>query len=286
MILAFGSGGQLSKSFQRIYPKNDILFSSTNDLDLRKSDDIISYIDKIKPSCIINFSAFNKVDDAEKNDTDALKINYEAVSKMAFYSHSNSIPIVHFSSDYVFDGNQDFPYQENDECNPVNKYGISKFLGERAIIDSNAQFLIIRTSFLYSKTSVSFPQLIKKMIENNAEKLYGATNIVTSPTYSENLAEVLLQLLPNFIESNDRGIYHFSNAGEVSRFEYINELVAIFSQANPSMKPVQVIPVEDSFFNLPAKRPKYSVLSCQKIFNDFNISQTNWRSALMDCFNK
>ena len=201
MILAFGSGGQLSKSFQKIYSKNDILFSSTNDLDLRKSDDIIPYIDKIKPSCIINFSAFNKVDDAEKNDLNALKINHEAVSKMAFYSHSNSIPIVHFSSDYVFDGNQDFPYQENDECNPVNKYGISKFLGERAIIDSNAQFLIIRTSFLYSKTSVSFPQLIKKMIENidiggpsmlrSSSKNFKHVTVVPSPKYYNEFMEEL-----------------------------------------------------------------------------------------------
>lgn len=284
MILVFGSGGQLSKSFQRIYAENDIFFSSRNDLDLTKSDDIIPYIDKFNPSCIINFSAFNKVDDAEKNDSNALKINHEAVSKMASYSYSNSIPIVHFSSDYVFDGNQDFPYHENDDCNPINKYGISKFLGERAIIDSNAQFLIIRTSFLYSRTSDSFPQVIKKMIENNVEKLYGATDIVTSPTYSENLAEALLQILPTFIESNDRGIYHFSDAGEVSRYQYMNELINILRQANPFMKPIQLIPVEDAFFNLPAKRPLYSALSCKKIFDDFNISQKNWRSALMQCF--
>lgn len=81
MILVFGSGGQLSKSFQRIYAENDIFFSSRNDLDLTKSDDIIPYIDKFNPSCIINFSAFNKVDDAEKNDSNALKINHEAVSQ-------------------------------------------------------------------------------------------------------------------------------------------------------------------------------------------------------------
>jgi dTDP-4-dehydrorhamnose reductase len=284
MILAFGSSGQLSQSFQKIYTKNDILFSSTNDLDLIKSEDIIPYIDTIKPSCIINFSAFNKVDDAEKNDSDALKINYEAVSKMASYSYANSIPIIHFSSDYVFDGNQDFPYHEDDECGPINKYGISKFLGERAIIDSNAQFLIIRTSFLYSRTSVSFPQIIKKMIENNSEKLYGATDIITSPTYSGNLAEALLQVLPTFIESNDRGIYHFSDAGEVSRFDYMNELINILRQANPSIKPIQLIPVKDAFFNLPAKRPLYSALSCQKIFNDFNVPQKSWKSALRECF--
>lgn len=284
MILAFGANGQLAKSFQEIFKSNDIFYSSSNDLDLLSTKKIIPYIKKVEPSCIINFSAFNKVDDAEKDNTHALKINCDAVSEMALYCFINDVPIIHFSSDYVFDGQKNRPYSETDSCNPINKYGESKLLGERAIIESKAKFLIFRTSFLYSKTNISFPQIIKNLIENNTSMLKGASNIITSPTYSGNLAEALKKILPTFLSQNHGGIFHFSDYGEVSRFEFMRELISIFYENDPSMNAVELSPVKDSFFKLPASRPEFSVLCCKKIFDEFGISQKDWKSSLRESF--
>lgn len=286
MILVFGRNGQLAKSLKELYKKDDIFFSSSGDLDLLNTKEIIPYIEKIQPSCIINCSAFNKVDEAEKNEASALKVNFEAVSEMSSYSFLNSIPIIHFSSDYVFDGNATSPYTEEDECNPINNYGKSKFLGERAVIDSNAKFLILRTSFLYSNTNICFPQIIKKLIDENTQIINGVTDMITSPTYSKNLADAVLQALPSFMQSNDSGVYHFSDSGSVSRFEFIQELISICKRNNPSLGEVGLFPVEDSFFQLPAKRPKFSTLDCKKILNDFNIPQQDWKSSLQNCFLK
>jgi len=286
MILAFGSNGQLARSFKEVHKDDDIFYSPSTELDLLNTSEIIPYIESYQPSCIINFSAYNNVDDSEKDDSKALKINFEAVSKMAQYSSSNNIPIIHFSSDYVFDGQKESPYCEEDECGPINKYGMSKFLGERAIIDSNASFLIFRTSFLYSTTNISFPQVIKNLLDKNTRTLHGAKDIITSPTYSGNLAAALSKVLPQFMNKQNSGIYHFSDAGTVSRFEFINELVSIFRENDPSMLPIDLISVEDSFFNLPAKRPKFSSLLCQKILIDFDISQKDWTISLKENFLK
>jgi len=286
MILVFGRNGQLARSFNELYTKDDIFFSSSSDLDLLNTKEIVPYIDQIQPSCIINCSAFNKVDEAEKDATRALKINFEAVAEMSSYSFSNSIPIIHFSSDYVFDGNATEPYSEEDECRPINKYGNSKFLGERAVIDSNAKFLIFRTSFLYSNTNISFPQMIKKLIDENTQTINGVTDMITSPTYSKNLANAVLQSLPSFMQSNDSGIYHFSDSGSVSRFQFIQELISICKENDPLLGSVKLSPVEDSFFQLPAKRPKFSTLLCKKILHDFDIPQQDWKLSLQDCFLK
>ncbi len=280
-ILVTGSNGQLGnevKSISHNFNDFNFIFTDVNELDITDLNAIEKLFEQNKIDFIINCAAYTNVDKAETDYKNAELINVYAVKNLSIISQKHKSPFIHISTDYVFDGNSKIPYKESDKTNPQSTYGKSKLLGEEEA--KNAfKYIIIRTAWLYSSFGNNF---VKTMLRLGKEK--NEINVVSdqigSPTYAADLAFVILSILKqtnnnkdNFIE----GIYHFSNEGTCSWFEFASEII---KQKNLNCK---VNPINSSEFPTPTKRPSYSLLDKTKIKNTFNIDVRNWKDALSEC---
>ena len=284
MITLLGKNSQLGRSFNNI-SKMDVDYISSSELDLKKTELISDSLLKYKNNKIlINCAAYNDVEGAELSD-DSMLINYYAVKELAKFCSEHMIFLIHISTDYVFDG-KGGSYHETDHANPINIYGKSKFLGEKAITDNVDNYLIIRTSWLYShfKTKNNF---LHKMLSryNDSKKIYGAIDIIGSPTSSNSLAMGLEVVIDNiiknqFILNNENKIFHFSDLGRVSRFEFVDEIIRnankIYNQK------MNVEPIKNSFFKLQAQRPADTSLDISMFCKTFKFGANKWDQALKE----
>jgi len=277
LILVIGKYGQLARSFQKFKP--DAVFLSSKEINLVEINKIQSILSRYKPNLICNFSAFNDVDGAEVNQKNNI-INSEAILELGKFSMSKKIPIIHISTDYVFDGIRG-DYSENDQTNPINKYGLAKLHGERNLLDTSYSCLIIRTAWLFSRYKNNFlEKIILKIINNN--HLTGAYDCIGSPTSASSLAKAIIKIIPKYLNDLSLGgIYHFANQGTASRYELIQEIQNLFIQTSSAKYSHQeIIKVKNSFFNLPANRPLNTSLNSDKIFSTFNIKPSQWKEEL------
>ena len=277
LILVIGKYGQLARSFQKFKP--DAIFLSSKEINLVEINKIQSILSRYKPNLICNFSAFNDVDGAEVNQKNNI-INSEAILELGKFSMSKKIPIIHISTDYVFDGIRG-DYSENDQTNPINKYGLAKLHGERNLLDTSYSCLIIRTAWLFSRYKNNFlEKIILKIINNN--HLTGAYDCIGSPTSASSLAKAIIKIIPKYLNDLSLGgIYHFANQGTASRYELIQEIQNLFIQTSSAKYSHQeIIKVKNSFFNLPANRPLNTSLNSDKIFSTFNIKPSQWKEEL------
>jgi len=277
LILVIGKYGQLARSFQKFKP--DAVFLSSKEINLVEINKIQSILSRYKPNLICNFSAFNDVDGAEVNQKNNI-INSEAILELGKFSMSKKIPIIHISTDYVFDGIRG-DYSENDQTNPINKYGLAKLHGERNLLDTSYSCLIIRTAWLFSRYKNNFlEKIILKIINNN--NLTGAYDCIGSPTSASSLAKAIIKIIPKYLNDLSLGgIYHFANQGTASRYELIQEIQNLFIQTSSAKYSHQeIIKVKNSFFNLPANRPLNTSLNSDKIFSTFNIKPSQWKEEL------
>ena len=277
LILVIGKYGQLARSFQKFKP--DAIFLSSKQINLVEINKIQSILSRYKPNLICNFSAFNDVDGAEVNQKNNI-INSEAILELGKFSMSKKIPIIHISTDYVFDGIRG-DYSENDQTNPINKYGLAKLHGERNLLDTSYSCLIIRTAWLFSRYKNNFlEKIILKIINNN--NLTGAYDCIGSPTSASSLAKAIIKIIPKYLNDLSLGgIYHFANQGTASRYELIQEIQNLFIQTSSAKYYHQeIIKVKNSFFNLPANRPLNTSLNSDKIFSTFNIKPSQWKEEL------
>jgi len=275
--LVIGKYGQLARSFQKFKP--DAVFLSSKEINLVEINKIQSILSRYKPNLICNFSAFNDVDGAEVNQKNNI-INSEAILELGKFSMSKKIPIIHISTDYVFDGIRG-DYSENDQTNPINKYGLAKLHGERNLLDTSYSCLIIRTAWLFSRYKNNFlEKIILKIINNN--NLTGAYDCIGSPTSASSLAKAIIKIIPKYLNDLSLGgIYHFANQGTASRYELIQEIQNLFIQTSSAKYYHQeIIKVKNSFFNLPANRPLNTSLNSDKIFSTFNIKPSQWKEEL------
>jgi len=275
--LVIGKYGQLARCFQELDP--DANFLSSQQINLLQINEIQEVLSKYKPDVICNFAAFNDVDGAELSENNNL-INSDAILELGKFSMARKIPIIHISTDYVFDGAQG-NYSEDDQTNPINEYGLAKLKGERNLLTSSYTCLIIRTAWLYSRFQNNF---LEKIIFNiaNGKNLSGAYDCIGSPTSASSLASAINKIIPKYLDDLSLGgIYHFANQGSVSRHELIQEIQNLFIQ-NSSKKytPLEITKVRNSFFNLPAKRPQNTSLNSDKILATFNIEPSNWKEEL------
>ena len=275
--LVIGKHGQLARCFQELDP--DANFLSSQQINLLQINEIQEVLSKYKPDVICNFAAFNDVDGAELSENNNL-INSDAILELGKFSMARKIPIIHISTDYVFDGAQG-NYSENDQTNPINEYGLAKLNGERNLLTSSYACLIIRTAWLYSRFQNNF---LEKIIFNiaNGKNLSGAYDCIGSPTSASSLARAINKIIPKYLDDLSLGgIYHFANQGSASRHELIQEIQNLFIQ-NSSKKytPLEITKVRNSFFNLPAKRPQNTSLNSDKILATFNIEPSNWKEEL------
>lgn len=278
-ILVIGKNGQLSQYFCRSF-EEEITVASRKDLDLREIEKIKFKLGLIKPSFIINFSSYNEVELAE-NSLDNYLINSMAIKEIAQYSYDEGLPLVHISTDYVFDGKKS-DYLESTPPNPINEYGKAKLEGENFVRGICDDYLIIRTSWLYSSLPGrnNFFNKILNLYLSQPLKVKGVIDSIGSPTSAYTFSEALQRILPKFNKNRHlSGTYHFSNKGSISRYEFIVEIIksldSKFQNGLPAFEQVK-----SSDFLIAAPRPKNTSLNCETISSIFGIDIISWKEGL------
>lgn len=277
-VLVLGGNGQLGKCLASIVnnkrSKNvDFHFFSSVDADITNYIQIENLLHQHRPNFIINAAAYTNVDYAEQEKDKAFLVNACAVENLAKLSSKFGIKLVHISTDYVFDGTKKETYKEDDMVNPLNTYGASKLEGERQIRLYHDAHFIIRTSWLYSNIGHNFYNLMLKLFSEKDE-LNITTDQLGSPTNAYYLADLIHHLV--LTDATSYGIYHFSNKGATTWYEFAKQILAGSNQ-NFSCK---INPT--NHYNTIAKRPINSVLNTAKISKTFSIKIVSWKEALLD----
>lgn len=273
MIIVTGGNGQLANCIKEFLPEAIYLNSQEGNVEnYSKLEDIIR---SNSPEYVINCAAYTAVDFCETNEESARKVNAEGAKNLAILSKKYNFSLIHISTDYVFDGNAYSPYKESDPTNPLSAYGKTKLEGEHLIKKHSDSFLIIRTSWLYSKFGKNFVKNIRSLMEGRKEIgiVYDQTG---SPTNAHDLAHAI-SLIVSDKKNIDNEIYHYANSGVASWFDIASE-VKIFFNID-----CNVFPIESFEYPTPARRPKYSVLNTRKIKQTFNTKIPYWRESLISC---
>lgn len=266
-----GASGQLAKEFASVLDRENIPFrsSSHRDLDISDVAAVEKVLDLAQPNVLLNCAAYNRVDDAEDDREGALKVNHVAVANLAKICKARGILLVHFSSDYVFDGKKKSLYTEIDQPAPMSVYGLSKWLGEQAVEECGGDYLIFRLSWVFGDGQVNF---LYKLTEwaKQSDVIKVVCDETAVPTYTVDAVPVVLKA----VEQNLRGMFHLSNDGYCSRFE-----LAEYYYRQLGIKK-DVVPVSSAIFQLKAKRPEFSPLSSQKIRSALSITIPDWQDAV------
>ena len=253
-ILITGSNGMLGHDLKEVLKDNhELVLTTSKTLDITDKDKTMEIIKENSPDIVINSAAYTDVDGCETNQDLAYAVNGEGVKNLALACREADCPLVHVSTDYVFDGTAREPIAEDGEIGPISVYGKSKLKGEEAIQEILDKYFIIRTAWLYGINGKNFPKTMLELAENHSE-ITVVYDEVGTPTYTPDLAYGISQL----IETDYYGIYHLTNSGSCSWCEFAKY---IFEVAD---RDVKVIPVTASEFSRPAPRPSYSVLKNKK----------------------
>lgn len=276
-ILILGHKGMLgSDLLLRLFAFHDVTGKDIEDFDIASQGVCEEVIAETEPDIVINAAAYTNVDGCESDSNACFSVNAEGVKNIALACRQKRIKIVHFSTDYVFDGTRKTPYQEDDKCTPLNVYGKSKLAGEQYLKQFSDNFLLIRSAWLYGKNGKNF---VKTIIEKaRTEKLLKIVDDqVGSPTFTWDLAAAV-QLL---IEGQHTGIFHITNRGNCSWYEFA---VKILKSA--CIPDVTVKPIKSDELERPARRPHYSVLTCRKFSETTGKVMRYWQVALDDYISK
>ncbi|MBA1438460.1 MAG: dTDP-4-dehydrorhamnose reductase [Epsilonproteobacteria bacterium] len=280
-ILVTGSNGQLGSELKELsskYPAN-YFFTDRNDLDITCKDSLADYIQKNDIDTIINCAAYTAVDKAETDKENANKANHLAVKYIAEIAKEKTIKLIHVSTDYVFDGTNCEPYTENGTTNPQGVYGQTKLDGEMALQEINPKnSIIIRTSWVYSSYGANFVKTMLKLGKERGQ-LGVIFDQVGSPTYAKDLAQTILEILPQ-IDNENVAIYHYSNEGVLSWYDFAKEIMRM------AKLECTLNPIETKEYPTPAKRPHYSLLNKTKIKNRYNIKIPYWKDSLDECLKR
>jgi dTDP-4-dehydrorhamnose reductase len=292
-ILLFGRNGQLGWELHRsLAPLGDLRAVDKEELDLNDHAALERFILDENPRLIVNAAAFTDVDGAEENSELAFSLNETAPRIMARACRKIGAALVHYSTDYVFDGTKSVPYTENDEPDPINTYGQSKLEGEVAVAQAGIPSLIFRTSWVYSFRQPSFPTKVLEWAKVH-KQLRIVTDQVGSPTWARMLAQATTIAIgqgktdiPGWIQQAS-GIYHLAGKGHASRFQFAQRILENISRNSGQAAPSVVQAISDDF-PTPARRPSYSALECGHFEKQFGFQLPAWSEALdlaMDSFN-
>ena len=284
-VLITGSNGQLGSEIKKLatnYSKLDFIFKDLPELDICNFEALQAFIMDNNINAIINCAAYTAVDKAEEDAEIVEKVNSKGVINIVNALQTVNGKLIHISTDYVFDGDHFLPYKETDPVSPVGVYGETKRAGELAVINSDIDSIVIRTSWLYSSNGNNF---VKTMLRLGKEKesLGVIFDQVGTPTYARDLAKTCLEILTgvNALKISKNGnLYHYSNEGVASWYDFAISIMEL-GGVNCKVKPIQT----RDYLTL-AKRPQYSVLNKSKIKTDFKIEIPYWRDSLKDCIEK
>ncbi len=268
-VLITGSKGQLGKEFVGYFQSKNIDFVAhdIDSLDITDKKAVLDVVNDTKIDVIINCAAYNNVDEAEKGDSFVYDINANALKYISVIAKEKNILLVHYSSDYVFDGEKNQPYVETDPTNPLNEYGKSKLLGEQYIVESGCKNLIFRTSWVIGQGSQNFLYKLRSWVKEK-EVLQIVNDEVSVPTFTFDIVKVTIEA----IEKGVRGLYHLTNTGWCSRYELAKEF---FKEEQITIEPVSIVT-----FKVVAKRPVYSKMCNEKISKDLGLEIPKWQKSL------
>lgn len=275
-VLVTGSNGQLGSELREIASNHkdyNFTFTDIYDLDITQHKIVREFIEANNINTIINCAAYTKVDTAESEPELSNALNHLAVANFAQIAKEKNIKLIHISTDYIFDGTNYKPYSETDIPNPKSVYGKTKLDGEKAILAINpSNSIIIRTSWVYSKYGNNF---VKTMLEiaNTRDEIFVVSDQIGSPTNAADLSKAILKILPQ-IENNSTEIYHYTNEGVCSWYDFSKFIFEINSID------IKVTPIQTKDYPTPAKRPYYSILNKNKIKEKFRLNIPYWKESL------
>ncbi len=277
-ILVVGGNGQLGNCLRKLESQfehqYEFLFTESSILDITNEDQIIEHFQDFKPNYCINASAYTAVDLAEKESDKAFAINAYGVANLAQACEDFKTIFIHVSTDYVFDGDTNLSYSEDDFTDPIGVYGASKRKGEELALEIHPQTIILRTSWLYSEFNKNF---VKTMLNLFAQKdeLGIVSDQYGQPTNANDLAEAIMEIIESPIKKF--GIYHFSNYPETTWFDFAKK-IAEFSDSS-----IKLNALTTEQYPTPAKRPKRSTMCLDKIEEDYHIEPKHWENSLEEC---
>jgi dTDP-4-dehydrorhamnose reductase len=286
-LLLLGNTGQLGWELQRtMQPLGEGVALDTPEINMADADNIRKVVREHCPQVIVNATAYTAVDQAESEPELAHAINASGPGVLAEEARKLKAALIHYSTDYVFDGAKGTPYVETDLPHPINVYGQSKLAGEQAIQAIGGVYLILRTAWAYSLRRESFLSKLLQWVKQN-ETLRIVDDEIGTPTWARLVAEASAQILAQGVLAEDfldwfrqrKGIYHMACQGSASRADWAELALSLF-QANGIISNYRILPVKSDLFNLPAKRPKNSSLNSDLLYNTFGLRLPHWKVAI------
>lgn len=279
-ILIFGKDGQVGTELQRsVLPLAPVVALGRDSVDLSQADQVQDSLERIQPTIIVNAAAYTAVDRAETESELAYRINAHAVQQMADYAKTHNALLVHYSTDYVFNGQQSRPYVEDDPTDPQNIYGQSKLAGEQAILESGCAHLVFRTSWVYAGHGNNFMRTMMRLAQQR-DQLTVVDDQIGTPTSAELIADLTaLAIWAHQRQQLDSGLYHLTAKGETSWHGFAQFIVQhmLDNQMTPLVQPDQVLAIASSGYPTPAKRPAFSHLDTTRLEQALGIQLPNWQ---------
>ncbi|WP_439886599.1 dTDP-4-dehydrorhamnose reductase [Pseudomonas sp. MBLB4123] len=282
-VLLLGQRGQLSQELQlSLQGQYELVVRGRSRLDLADSEQIRQQVRELRPELIINAAAHTAVDQAESEPEAAFALNARAPGVLAEEAASLGVPLIHYSTDYVFDGRKPAPYVEDDAPNPLGVYGQSKLAGERAIQALGGPHLILRTSWVYSLHGRNFLLTMQRLLQERDE-LKVVADQIGAPTWAGSIATATAQLIQRWQggQAGPWGLYHLTARGETSWFGFASAIAEQLRAEGRSLARLQAIP--SSAYPTPAQRPLNSRLDCTRLQRDWRIRLPDWHAALREC---
>jgi len=277
-IIVIGSNGQLGNCIRKIAPDFELdyefVFTDSQTLDIIDETQVNTFFNNEKPDFCINASAYTAVDLAEKESEKAFAVNADGVAHLAQACLDNKTILIHVSTDYVFDGETNLDYSEDDFTNPIGVYGESKLKGEELALEINPKTIILRTSWLYSEFNKNFVKTMLNLFSQKDE-LGIVADQYGQPTNANDLAEAIMNIIDT--PTKTFGVFHFSNYPETTWFEFAKK-IAEFSKSS-----VKLNALTTEQYPTPAKRPKRSTMCLDKIEETYKIEPKHWENSLEEC---
>lgn len=283
-ILLAGGTGQVGSEIRNLAQRKGYPVKSPDSttLDIRDPDSVRKVMERTDPSLVINAAAWTNVDLAETETESAFRLNHQGPGHLALACSERNIPLLHISTDYVFDGKKAAPYREDDPACPETVYGRSKLLGEEAVKNMLEQYVTVRVSWVFGNRGSNFVKTVLRLAgEKNELKVvadqYGC------PTFAADIAEALITIADRYFSGEvvQWGTYHFCGAQPATWFEFAAAIMETAWEKDLIPQKIPVLPIPTDQFPTPATRPACSVLDCSKIGDVFDIRQKNWHEGLL-----
>ncbi len=282
-ILLFGKNGQLGWELNRtLMCFGELVALDYPEADFEKPRDVIKVVNQAKPDLIVNAAAYTNVDKAEEEPAKARLINADTPGEIAKWCKVHNAVLIHYSTDYVFDGTKGSPYAEEDKANPLNVYGKTKLEGEIAVQQSGAPYLILRTAWVYSMRGNNFATKVLEWAKNS-DVLRIVDDQISNPTWARALAEITADVIAMGIEdvrsffSSKGGLYHCAGSGYCSRYDWAEAILDEFFKD----KTIKIEAAKTRDFHSSVKRPLFSALDCKNFNRLFKLFLPNWKYSIL-----